>query len=210
MRAGIDADARLMAESGRHSAAAAYLRQMVMRNPLHCAARRFLLEQLLLDNQLSAAKLQAKQLKDIALNARDYTSLADDPEVAQDSRSQRAEGFASGREFYVPYRRDGMDLVRRSAQRSFSGGPAVILLSDKVVMLRREGPVSIYVHRITRPINKEGISRYGEVTLPRSADLLELRTIKANGEIIELNWPSKNLQFPCPLWNREMQSKKST
>jgi len=177
--------ARLMAESGRHSAAAAYLRQMVMRNPLHRAARRFLLEQLLLDSQLSAAKLQAKQLKDIALNARDYTSLADDPEVAQDSRSQRAEGFASGREFYVPYRRDGMDLVRRSAQRSFSGGPAVILLSDKVVMLRREGPVSIYVHRITRPINKEGISRYGEVTLPRSADLLELRTIKANGEIIE-------------------------
>ncbi|HEX3092705.1 MAG TPA: DUF3857 domain-containing protein, partial [Candidatus Angelobacter sp.] len=88
-------------------------------------------------------------------------------------------------EFYVPYRRDGMDLVRRSAQRSFSGGPAVILLSDKVVMLRHEGPVSIYVHRITRPIDKEGISRYGEVTLPRGADLLELRTIKANGEIIE-------------------------
>src|SRR6185369_15589942 len=74
---------------------------------------------------------------------------------------------------------------RRSAQRSFSGGPAVILLSDKVVMLRHEGPISVYVHRITRPLNKEGISRYGEVTLPRGADLLELRTIKANGEIIE-------------------------
>jgi hypothetical protein len=52
-------------------------------------------------------------------------------------------------------------------------------------MLRHEGPISIYVHRITRPINKEGISRYGEVALPRGADLLELRTIKANGEIIE-------------------------
>lgn len=177
--------ARLMAESGRHSAAAAYLQQMVMRNPLHRPARRFLIEQLLLDNQLSAAKLQAKQLKDIALNARRYTHLADAPEVAQDSLSQRAEGFATGREFYVPYRRDGMDLVRRSAQRSFSGGPAAILLSDKVVMLRHEGPVSIYVHRITRPINKEGISHYGEVTLPHGADLLELRTIKANGEIIE-------------------------
>jgi hypothetical protein len=177
--------ARLMAESGRHSAAAAYLQQMVMRNPLHRAARRFLIEQLLLDNQFSAAKLQAKQLKEIALNARRYTHLADEPGVAQDSLSQRAEGFASGREFYVPYRRDGMDLVRRSAQRSFSGGPAVILLSDKVVMLRHEGPISVYVHRITRPIDKEGISRYGEVALPRGADLLELRTIKANGEIIE-------------------------
>ena len=76
-------------------------------------------------------------------------------------------------------------LVRKSAQRSFSGGDAVILLSDKVVRIRRDGPVSVYVHRITRPLNKEGISRYGEVTLPRGADLLELRTIKANGEIIE-------------------------
>ena len=34
-------------------------------------------------------------------------------------------------------------------------------------------------------LNKDGISRYGEVALPRGADLLELRTIKANGEIIE-------------------------
>jgi hypothetical protein len=177
--------ARLLAESGRHSAAAAYLQQMVVRNPLHRAARRFLIEQLLLDNQLSAARLQAKQLKDIALNARNYAHLADDPEIAQDSRSQRAEGFASGREFYVPYRRDGMELVRRSAQRSFSGGAAVILLSDRVVLLRHEGPVSVYVHRITRPISKEGISRYGEVTLPRGAELLELRTIKVDGEIIE-------------------------
>lgn len=177
--------ARLVAESGRHSAAAAYLQQMVMRNPLHRAARRFLIEQLLLDNQLSAASLQAKQLKEIAVNARNYAHLADDPQVAQDSRSQRAEGFAGGREFYVPYRRDGMALVRRSAQRSFSGGAAVILLSDKVVLVRHEGSVSVYVHRITRLINKEGISRYGEVTLPRGADLLELRTIKADGEIIE-------------------------
>ena len=177
--------ARLMAESGRHSAAAAYLQQMVVRNPLHRAARRFLIEQLLLDNQLSAARLQAKQLKDIAVNASNYAHLADDPGTAQDSRSQRAQGFASGREFYVPYRRDGVELVRRSAQRSFSGGPAVILLSDKVVLLRHEGGVSVYVHRITRPLNKEGISRYGEITLPHGADLLELRTIKTDGEIIE-------------------------
>ena len=43
----------------------------------------------------------------------------------------------------------------------------------------------MYYTRITRTLNKDGISRYGEVTLPRGADLLELRTIKAYGEIIE-------------------------
>jgi tetratricopeptide (TPR) repeat protein len=177
--------ARLLSESGRHSAAAAYLQQVVTRNPFHRAARRFLVEQLLLDNQTSAAKLQARQLKDMAHNAKDYVRLVEDPAAAQDSRSQRAAGFVHGTEFYVPYRRDGIDLVRRSAQRSFSGGAAVILLSDRVVMVQREGPVSVYVHRITRPLSKEGISRYGEISFPRGADLLELRTIKTSGEIIE-------------------------
>jgi tetratricopeptide (TPR) repeat protein len=176
--------ARLLAESGRHSAAAAHLQQVVARNPLHRAARQFLVDQLLLDNQLSAAKLQARQLRDIAVNAHS-TLPAQASGVAQDSKSERAEGFANAAEFYVPYRRDGVDLVRKSAQRSFSGGAAVILLSDKTVRIRRDGPVSVYVHRITRPLNKEGITHYGEVTLPRGADILELRTIKANGEIIE-------------------------
>jgi len=177
--------ARLLAKSGRHSAAAAYLQQLVARNPLHRAARRFLVEQLLLDNQISAAKLQARQLREIAANAPDYVPELSETGVARDSRSERATGFANGTEFYVPYRRDGIDLIRKSAQRIFSGGEAVILLSDKVVCVRREGPVSVYVHRITRPLNKAGITRYGEVTLSHGADLLELRTIKANGEIIE-------------------------
>jgi len=177
--------ARILARSGRHSTAAAYLQQLVARNPLHRAARRFLVEQLFLDNQISAAKLQARQLREIAANAPDYAPLLNEAGVARDSRSERAAGFANGAEFYVPYRRDGIDLIRKSAQRIFSGGEAVILLSDKVVCVRPEGPVSVYVHRITRPLNKAGITRYGEVTLPRGADLLELRTIKVNGEIIE-------------------------
>jgi hypothetical protein len=185
--------ARLLSESGRHSAAAAYLQQLATKNPYHRAARRFLVEQLALDNQLSAARLQATQLSDLAPNAQSYLRLAADPVAAQDSKSQRAEGFTQGEEFYVPYRRDGVDIVRKAAQRNFSGGPAVVLLSDKAIFvqhdaqrdIRRDGPISVYVHRITRPLNKEGISRYGEVTLPRGADLLELRTIKASGEIIE-------------------------
>jgi tetratricopeptide (TPR) repeat protein len=181
--------ARLLSESGRHSTAAACLQQLVAKNPYHRAARRFLVEQLALDNQLSAARLQATQLSAMAPNAQSYLGLAADPIAAQDSKSQRAGGFTQGQEFYVPYRRDGIELVRETAQRNFSGGPVVILLADKVIHVagdaRHGGPVSVYVHRITRPLNKEGISRYGEVSVPHGTDLLELRTIKASGEIIE-------------------------
>lgn len=177
--------ARMLAESGRHSAAAAYLQQLIVKNPLHRAARRLLVEQLVLSGQQSAARLQARQLRDLSPNARSYTRLAEDPAAAQDSRSQRAAGFARNDEFYVPYRRDGLDVVHKTAQRSFSGGAAVVLLADKVIQVRQDGSLSVYTHRITRPLNKDGISRYGEVTLPRSADLLELRTIKASGQVIE-------------------------
>jgi tetratricopeptide (TPR) repeat protein len=190
--------AQLLSESGRHSAAAAYLQELITRNPLHRAARRFLIKQLLLDNQTDAAKLQAKQLRDIAVNATSYARLAEDPAVIQDSTSQRAEDFKDGDEFYVPYRRDGLEIVRGAAQRSFSGGAAVILLSDKTILLHPSGSVAIYVHRITRPLNKEGISRYGEVTLPRGADLLELRTVKSSGEIIEPELPQQKPTISMP------------
>jgi hypothetical protein len=177
--------ARVLSEAGRHGAAAAYLQQLIVKNPLHRAARRLLVEQLVLSGQQSAARLQARQLHDLAPNARSYSRLARDPESVQDSRSRRAAGFPQNHEFYAPYRRDALELVRASAQRSFSGGPAVVLLSDKVIQFQPEGEVSVYVHRITRPLNKDGISRYGEVALPRGADLLELRTIKPSGQIIE-------------------------
>jgi hypothetical protein len=177
--------ARTLAEAGRHSAAAAWLQQIVTRNRFHRAARRLLVEELVLSNQQSAAALQAKQLHNLAPNSRSYARLAEDPSSAQDSRSPRADGFTRSAEFYVPYRRDGLALVRQTAQRSFSGGSVVVLLSDKVVNVKQDGAVSIYVHRIIRPLNKDGISHYGEIALPRSADLLELRTIKASGQVIE-------------------------
>jgi uncharacterized protein DUF3858/uncharacterized protein DUF3857 len=177
--------ARTLADSGRHSAAAAWLQQLIVGNPLNRAARRLLVEELVLSNQPGAAALQARQLHELAPDSCSYARLAQDPLVVQDSRSPRADGFTPGREFYVPWRRDGLELVRRTAQRSFSGGPAVVLLADKVIEVQRSGAVSVYLHRITRPLNKDGISRYGEIALPRSADLLELRTIKPSGQVIE-------------------------
>ncbi|HKV93253.1 MAG TPA: DUF3857 domain-containing protein [Candidatus Angelobacter sp.] len=190
--------ARTLAEAGRNSAAAAYLQQLIVKNPLQRAARRLLVEQLVLANQQSAASLQAKQLHELAPNARRYARLAEDPDLARDSKSQRAGGFTQGQEFYVPYRRDGLELVRRSAQRIFSGGSAVVLLSDKAIQIQHDGAVSVYVHRITRPLNKDGIDRYGEIQLPRGADLLELRTIKSSGHVIEPELAQQKASISMP------------
>jgi tetratricopeptide (TPR) repeat protein len=190
--------ARVLAAAGRHSAAAAYLQELIARNPLQRAVRRLLVEQLVMANQQSAARLQAKQLHELAPDARNYARLADDPGSAQDGKSQRAAGFTQIQEFYVPYRRDGLELVQRSAQRNFSGGSAVVLLSDKVVQIEHEGAVSVYVHRITRPLNKDGIGRYGEIQLPRGADLLELRTIKSSGQVIEPELAQQKASISMP------------
>jgi len=190
--------ARTLAEAGRHSAAAAYLQQLIVRNPLNRTARRMLVEQLVLANQQSAASLQAKQLHELAPNARRYARLAEDPDLSRDSKSQRAAGFTQGQEFYVPYRRDGLELVRRLEQRSFSGGSAVVLLSDKAIQVQRDGAVSVYMHRITRPLNKDGIDRYGEIQLPRGADLLELRTIKSSGQVIEPELAQQKASISMP------------
>jgi hypothetical protein len=177
--------ARLLSDSGRHAAAAGYLQQLVIRNPLHRAARHMLIEELILSGQEGAARLQANQLHELAPNSRRYALLAQNPDLIQDSRSERADGFLEAREFYVPYRRNGLDLVRNSAQRRFLGGPVVVLLSDKVIQVDPQGQASVYVHRIFSLLNKDGISRYGEVSLPRGAELLELRTIKSSGQVIE-------------------------
>jgi hypothetical protein len=189
--------ARTLAEVGRNSGAAAHLQQLITRNPLHRAARRMLVEQLALSSQLEAAHLQAKQMREIAPNDGKYARL-EDPGKLQDSRSPRAAGFTEEDEFYVSYRRDGPALVRKAAPRIFSGGSAVFLLSDKVIEVRGDGSASVYVHRLTRPLNKDGISHYGEVTLPRGADLLELRTIKASGQIIEPELTQQKLTVSMP------------
>ncbi len=177
--------ARALSETGRHGEAAAVLTAVVAANPLDRAARRLLVEQLVLNGQPDAAREQATQLHEIAPNAAGFLRLAQDPAVVLDGNDPRAEGFAHEREFYVPYRRDALALIRDSSQRKLAGGSAAVLLADQVVRFRGDGSISVYVHRIRRLLNKNGISSYGEVSIPQGANILELRTVKSSGQIVE-------------------------
>ncbi|HKD15986.1 MAG TPA: DUF3857 domain-containing protein [Candidatus Angelobacter sp.] len=179
---------------GRHAEAAEYLQGLLAANPLERSARRMLIQELLLDGgHGKEAKDQAQRLHEIAPNSLEFSRFALMPSEVLDSSSGRRFGFVQQEQFYVPYRRNGLKIIRQSTERHFSGGPSVTLLADKVVAIQPDGSLSVYTHRITRLLNKDGIARYGEVSIPRGADLLELRTVKPNGQVIE---PELALQKP--------------
>lgn len=159
-----------LSERGEHAAAAEAARRVLERTPLDREARALLVRELRLAGEVAGAGVAAAQLARLAPNRREPAARRV-PERDDD--------------FYLPYRRDGLALARATAARRFSGGPIVELLNDKAVRLAPDGSLQEYVHKLTRVLNKEGIDRYGEVAVPAGAELLELRTIKADGRVFE-------------------------
>jgi tetratricopeptide (TPR) repeat protein len=178
--------AHVLSASGRHRAAIAFLERRLKHNPLNRSARHMLVQELVLAGDLRKAKNQALQLHRMAPGSASYARLASDPAAVLDSRSERAEGFAAGSEFYSKYHRDGIVAVRRSADAADGTEiSTLVLLADQVLDVRKNGTASLYSHRVTRLLTPQAISQYGEVTIPRGADLLHLRTIKRDGRVIE-------------------------
>ncbi|HET9182584.1 MAG TPA: DUF3857 domain-containing protein [Candidatus Angelobacter sp.] len=178
--------ARVLADSGRHKDAAIFLEQKLAHNPLDRGARRMLVEQLVLSSALNQAKVQADRLRRLAPGNPFYASMAADPWKVLDSNSARTKGFIAGAEFYAKYRRDGMELVREAVRdKNVEGKATVILLADHILKIEADGAASLYSHRVVRLLNRKAIRQYGQITLPRDAELLELRTIKADGRVIE-------------------------
>lgn len=85
---------------------------------------------------------------------------------------------------FAPFRRDGLTVIRETADQAYSGGPAVFVLNDGALVIRGDRRY-VYRHRITRVLNREGVVAFGEVTVPGGAEILRLRTIKADGQIFE-------------------------
>jgi len=176
---------RLLSDSGRHREAAVLLQKQIAHNGLNRGARKMLVEQLVLSGDLAQARVQAQALHRIAPASPSFARIAADPTLVLDSNSRRATGFVSGNQFYAQYRRSGTEAAQAAEHEIFTGSSVALLLLDRVLQLRADGTASLYSHRVTRLLNKEAIRQYGDVALPRGADLLELRTIKSNGQIIE-------------------------
>jgi hypothetical protein len=182
--------AKVLTDSGRHREAAAFLTEKLIGNPLNRRARRMLVEELVLAGEMSRASDEAKRLASIARLNRGLTELASDPALLLDSSSPRQTNFASGKDFYSNYRRDALAIVRSSKTAAIKNGSS-LLVQDRVIKIRASGSASVYAHRLRRLNDNQAIARYGQIQLPQGADLLELRTIKADGRVVEPELPQK-------------------
>jgi hypothetical protein len=180
--------AEAQAEAGRHSEAAAAAQRIVLARPLDRAARALLVRELALAGDRTGATRAAQELVAVAPQSPRYRRLAEDVStgaVVLDSASARARDFFRQKDFYGPFRRNGLEIIHKTAGRHFSGGPALVVLHDRVVRAEPDGAMAVYVHKITRVLNRDGIEKYGEVSVPHGADLLELRTVKQDGTLVE-------------------------
>ena len=167
-----------LSERGEHERALAetssYLRwHPVDRRALEAAIR----EAVLADKKAAAAKY-AESLARISPNWERAGVLVKRPESILDSPS----AYTPADDFYKPYQRDPVPMM---AERPEAVIDSRILINDRVVKIEPAGSAWLYQHTVTQVFNKSGIDRVGEVEVPRWADLLELRSIKANGSSVE-------------------------
>lgn len=130
-----------------------------------------------LGNDMPAASRYAKMLHTEAPNWNWAALLSERPEAILDSRTS----YSSANGFYKPFVRDPFPMMRENeAQLPDSR----ILINDRVVRIDSAG-AWVYQHTVSQVLNKRGIIQSGEIVVPRSVDLLELRTIKTNETIVE-------------------------
>jgi len=82
--------------------------------------------------------------------------------------------------------RDGLAVIReyRKSGRKWDV-PAVQVLDLGAWELQPDGSSLERIHSVVQVLAKEGIDRYGEVELPDDAQALVLRTVKADGTVLE-------------------------
>jgi cellulose synthase operon protein C len=84
------------------------------------------------------------------------------------------------------FRMDGKAVIKEYREsRSDYAAPAVLVLDRTVTRLLEDGTQVILTHNIVNVKTKDGIARWGEVEVPDNAEILALRTHKADGRVRE-------------------------
>ena len=166
-----------LSQHGEHGRAAADIaRYLRIRSRDRRALTKGIREAVLAGDE-PVARRYAESFAKLAPNCPWAEAVAKNPKAILDSRSARIAD-----DFYLPFVRDSHPMM--------SGGDAqgqanVVLINDRVMKLEPDGGAWIYQHAVTQVFDKKGIEQAGEVELPRAADVLQLRTLKADGTSVE-------------------------
>jgi len=162
---------------GEHELASDSISKYIVGQPSDRHALTIAIREAVLGGDMPAASRYAKMLRALGPNWTWATLLTERPESILDS----SVAYPAANGFYRPFVRDPFQMMHDSeAQLSDSR----MLINDRVVKLDAAG-AWIYQHTVSQALNKKGMAQLGEVEVPRAVDLLELRTIKANGTFIE-------------------------
>jgi tetratricopeptide (TPR) repeat protein len=110
-------------------------------------------------------------------------ALARRPDLGDVRRAARAIGLALPLD---EFRIDGRQVIRdfRASGRRYAA-PAVMILDRTVHGVFKDGAELILTHNIVSVETKDGIERWGEVTVPAGGEILMLRTHKKDGSTRE-------------------------
>jgi hypothetical protein len=167
-----------LSQEGEHRQALASVRRYLARHPRDRRALEIAIRESILGNERSNAQIHAGALHDLAPNWEWAAKLVNNPEKVLDSRS----AYAPGDDFYRPYVRDPRPMMGDSTAEA---SDSRVLINDRVVRLDNAGSAWVYQHIVTQVFDKKGIEEAGEVELPHASDLLNLRTIKRDGTVVE-------------------------
>jgi cellulose synthase operon protein C len=137
--------------------------------------------------ELPGSTDERTRLADLKLLAGDGRGAEDELRGAKDVRIWRRElrralERLTARSVMARYRVDGRAAIARFRQRKQTYDTPAVLVQDRmVVRLLPNGASVNLTHNIIQVLSKEGIERWGEVRLPRGAEVLTLRGIKADG-----------------------------
>ncbi|WP_373046428.1 tetratricopeptide repeat protein [Vulgatibacter sp.] len=98
---------------------------------------------------------------------------------------RRMAALEAGTDLLADVDRDGLEVIRSFEKnpRSYDS-PAVLLLDLGAVEVYPDGSYVEKIHVVAKVLDKRGIDEFGEVHLPRGAEVVHLRTIKPDGRIL--------------------------
>lgn len=202
---GLAANAAWSRGRGRPAEAISLLRRLVERSPSSFVARRGLADALWAAGDLPGAVAALEPAIDTwprrsdALERLSYLhDLAGEKEKAREYRRRalavdasnlslaRAVALEKGTELVAWGARDGIDAIEgyKAAQLTSNAG-AVQVLDLGAYELQPDGSAYERVHSIVKVLDKRGIDKYGEVHLPGDAQAIAVRTVKADGRVLE-------------------------